>query len=132
VTADGETTAWTGLSDLVVKGTRIYGGMWIFDEQARSDDGKFEVVPFAGKRDWISKALVHWRKSGLSPEGLARIGVTHSQGVSASRIELVLHRHEGGLPIIAQIDDEEFPFTPRVHIDVLPRALRLIVPGEYA
>jgi len=26
VTADGETFAWTGLSDLIVKGTRIYGG----------------------------------------------------------------------------------------------------------
>jgi diacylglycerol kinase family enzyme len=130
VTADGETMAWTGLSDLIVKGTRIYGGMWIFDEQARCDDGKFEVVPFAGKRDWISKAIVHWQGSGLSADGLAKIGVTHSQGLSASRIELVLHRHEGGLPIMAQIDGEEFPFTSRVHIEVLPRALRLIVPEE--
>jgi diacylglycerol kinase family enzyme len=131
VTAGGETFAWTSLSDLIVKGTRIYGGMWIFDENSRCDDGKFEVVPFAGKRDWISKALVHLRGSGLSPEGLAKIGVTHSSGISASSIELVLHRHEGGLPISAQIDGEEFPFSPRVHIDVLPRALRLVVPAEY-
>jgi diacylglycerol kinase family enzyme len=132
VTADGETTAWTGLSDLVVKGTRIYGGMWIFDDRARCDDGKFEVVPFAGKRDWISKAIVHLRGSGLSPQGLARIGVTHSEGLSASHIELTLHPHQGGLPLMAQIDGEEFPFSRRVEIDVLPRALRLIVPEEYA
>src|SRR4051812_43383504 len=51
VTADGETFAWTGLSDLIVKGTRIYGGMWVFDDNSRCDDGKFEVVPFTGKRD---------------------------------------------------------------------------------
>jgi diacylglycerol kinase family enzyme len=132
VTTDGETCAWTGLSDLIVKGTRIYGGMWIFDESSRSDDGKFEIVPFTGKRDWISKALVHLRGSGLSPDGLAKIGVTHSQGLSARSIELVLHRHEGGLPIMAQIDGEEFPATRRVHIDVLPRALRLVVPAEFA
>jgi diacylglycerol kinase family enzyme len=132
VNADGERVRWEGLSDLIVKGTHIYGGMWIFDEKARHDDGKFELVPFAGKRDWVSKAIVHLRGSGLSSDGLAKIGVTHSSGISASHIELEFHRHGDALPISAQIDGEEFVFTPRVEIDVLPRALRLIVPEDYA
>jgi len=128
LTADGQTLEWQGLSDLIIKGTRIYGGMWIFDERARHDDGLFEVVPFTGKRDWISKAIVHLRGSGLSPEGLAKIGVTHSEGVAASHIELELRPHSGGLPLVAQLDGEELVASPRAIIDVLPRALRLIVP----
>lgn len=128
LTADGEAMSWSGLSDLIVKGTRIYGGMWIFDEAARHDDGKFEVIPFAGKRDWISKALLHLRGNLIGPDDLAKVGVTHSRGRSAAAIELDFTEHAGGLPIVAQIDGEEFPATPRVRIDVLPRALRLIVP----
>src|SRR5262249_21269186 len=101
----------------------------IFAENSRHDDGKFELVPFAGKRDWVSKAIVHLRGSGLSSEGLAKIGVTHSEGISASKIDLEFLPHAGGLPIQAQIDGEEFVFTPRVEIGVMPRALRLIVPN---
>ncbi len=132
LTADGQLVEWSGLSDLIVKGTRIYGGMWIFDQKARHDDGKFEVVPFAGKRDWISKALVHLRGSGLSADGLAKLGVTHSEGVSAGAIDLEFYEHAGGLPVMAQIDGEEWPASPRARIDVLPRALRLVVPVEHA
>jgi diacylglycerol kinase family enzyme len=132
VTADGEGREWRNLTDLIVKGTQVYGGAWIFDRGARHDDGKFEIVPFAGKRDWISKAIVHLDGSGLDPEALAAVGVRHSEGLSASTIELELVRHEGGLPISAQIDGEEFPSTARVRIEVLPRALRLVVPVEHA
>src|SRR6185312_965560 len=57
VTADGATHEWRGLTDLIIKGTRIYGGLWVFDPDARPDDGRFEVVPFVGKRDWVSKAI---------------------------------------------------------------------------
>src|SRR5262249_27099794 len=31
VRADGVEHTWRGLTDLVVKGTRIYGGLWVFD-----------------------------------------------------------------------------------------------------
>ncbi len=129
---DGEIQLWPGLTDLIVKGTRIYGGAWAFDQGSLPDDGKFEVVPFTGKRDWISKALVHLEGSGLSPEGLAKIGVTHSENRSAAKIELRFRPHDGGLPLAAQIDGEEFPATPRVNIEVHPRALTLIVPEEFA
>jgi diacylglycerol kinase family enzyme len=130
--ADGQALEWRGLTDLIVKGTRIYGGMWIFDEGARHDDGRFEVVPFAGKRDWISKALLHHRRSPVDAEELEKIGLRHSRGLSAARVELDFSEHPGGLPLVAQIDGEEFPATPRVQIEALPRALRLIVPAEHA
>ena len=51
---------------------------------------------------------------------------------AARVIEITLRQPEGGLPLKAQIDGEEFPATPRTRIEVLPRALRLIVPAEFA
>jgi diacylglycerol kinase family enzyme len=130
--ADGQRRRWEGLTDLIVKGTRVYGGLWVFAPDALPDDGKFEVEPFVGKRDWISKAIVALDGSGATEQALGALGVHHSEGFSASRIELELHEHAGGLPISAQIDGEEWLSTPRVVIDVLPRALRLLVPREHA
>lgn len=129
VVADGVTHELVGLTDLVVKATRIYGGMWVFDPDSRPDDGKFEVEPFVGKRDWLSKAIVALDGSGMTERALKTIGVEHSEGFSASRIELDLMAAPGGLPLCAQIDGEEFPATSQVLIEVLPRRLRLIVPA---
>jgi diacylglycerol kinase family enzyme len=131
VTADGAAQDWRGLTDLVIKGTRIYGGLWVFDPAARPDDGRFEIVPFVGKRDWISKAIVHLDGSGIAAEALAAVGVRHSENLSASVIDLEFDE-QPGQPLSAQIDGEEFPATPRVRIEVLARALRLLVPKEYA
>ena len=131
VTADGTTHEWRGLTDLIVKGTRIYGGLWVFDPAAEQDDGRFEVVPFVGKRDWVSKAIVHLDGSGAAAEALAAVGVRHSDNLSAAIIELDFDE-QPGQPLSAQIDGEEFPAAPHVRIDVVRRALRLVVPAEFA
>ncbi len=127
---DGQTVEWKGLTDLIIKGTRVYGGMWIFDPTSRHDDGKFEVIPFVGKRDWTSKAMLHLDQTGQLAENLARVGITHSQLVRGAKIDLELTAHDE--PIFGQIDGEEFPSSERVEIRVLPRAMRLIVPHDYA
>jgi diacylglycerol kinase family enzyme len=132
VSADGRVVEWSGLSDLIVKGTPVYGGAWVFDAAARPDDGCFEVVPFRGKRDWVSKAIVHLDQTGDVAASLAKVGVRQSENLSARRIEIDLIAHEGGLPLMAQIDGEEFPATPRIEIEVLERALRIIVPEDDA
>ena len=62
-TVDGKPVAFEGLIDLVFKNTRIYGGAWIFDPTSKPDDGLFEIVPFLGKRDWTSKAIVDLAES---------------------------------------------------------------------
>lgn len=130
VTADGVTHEWTGLLDLVIKGTRIYGGIWVIDPASKHDDGYFEVEPFRGKLDWSSKALVALDRTGRVEETLALAGVEHSQGLRAKEIELTLIPHE--VPLAAQIDGEEFPFSPRVRVRVFQNAIRLVVPREYA
>ena len=132
IEADGQYRCLTGLTDLIVKGTRIYGGLWVCDEKARHDDGQFEIVPFQGKRDWISKALVMFKGPAIELGDLAKMGLTHSEGFSAKKIRLALKQREGGRPLVAQLDGEVFVATPEVEIEVLPRALRLVVPREHA
>jgi diacylglycerol kinase family enzyme len=126
---DGNTIEWKGLTDLIIKATRVYGGMWIFDPSSRHDDGLFEVIPFLGKRDWTSKALIHLEQSGKLNEQLESIGVTHSKFVRGANIELTLTPHDE--PLFAQIDGEELPAGTRIKIEVQPRVLRLLVPKEY-
>ena len=128
VTADGQTFELTGLTDLIVKGTRVYGGAWVFEKSAAHDDGNFEIVPFRGKRDWTSKAIVDLDGNPVGEEVLAAIGVEHSKNVSASRITFKFRVWEGTAPFAAQIDGEELPATERVAIEVVPRALRLVIP----
>lgn len=125
---DGQRVELRGLTDLVVKATRIYGGLWVLDPAARPDDGRFELVPFVGKRDWISKAIVHLDDSGQLADTLAALGVTHSPSLSGARIDIDLEE-QAGMPLCAQIDGEEFCASHRVSIEVLPRALRLVVPA---
>jgi diacylglycerol kinase family enzyme len=130
IDADGKLHHLDGLTDLIVKGTRIYGGLWLVDKDARHDDGLFEVVPFQGKRDWISKALVMLKGPALELEDLAKMGLSHSENFSAQKMRIVLRQRPGGAPLYGQVDGEVFSTTSLVDIEVMPRALRLIVPRD--
>jgi diacylglycerol kinase family enzyme len=132
VVADGETTTLTGLTDLIVKATRIYGGAWVFDRTSRHDDGLFEVVPFRGKRDWTSKAIVDLDGNPVTEEMLNAVGIEHSRPFRAKEMALRFRLPDGGPAHAAQIDGEELVATARVEIRVEARAIRLIVPAEHA
>jgi diacylglycerol kinase family enzyme len=127
-TVDGTRIELDGLTDLIVKNTRVYAGAWVFDETARHDDGVFELVPFVGKRDWASKALIDLESGPLDHQMLEEIGLEHSKTLRGSSIELEIVAPEGGAPLAAQLDGEEWPANPTVRIDVAARALRLLVP----
>lgn len=129
---DGAPVHWAGLTDLVVKGTQIYGGIWVLDPDGRPDDGRFEVVPFAHRADWLSKAIVHLEHSEMFTSVLESMGVTQSKSVSGAVLDLDFLEHPGALPIRAQIDGEEFPTTARVQVEVQARTLRIIVPQRHA
>jgi diacylglycerol kinase family enzyme len=131
IESNGATRTLTGLTDLIVKNTRYYGGIWVFDRTARPDDGLFEVVPFQGKRDWTSKAVVGIDGNPLTEEALNEIGIEHSRSFRISKATLRFAVPSEGVPFAAQIDGEEFPAAETVRIEVLPRALRLIVPTEW-
>ncbi len=125
---DGVRHELDGITDLVVKNTRIYGGAWVLDKTSEPDDGAFELVPFRGKRDWTSKAIVDLEGNPLTEELLNELGVEHSKPLRASVMELEFHEPPGGAPLAAQLDGEEWPAHGSVRVEVLPRAIRLIVP----
>jgi diacylglycerol kinase family enzyme len=131
IDADGVRHEIEGLTDLIVKATRIYAGAWVFDRESRHDDGLFEVVPFRGKRDWTSKAIVALDGSPLTEEALAAVGIEHSKGFRAANMK-VAFRVPTGVAHAAQIDGEEWVASERVEIAVEARAIRLIVPASPA
>lgn len=125
---DGQRVELDGLSDLIVKNTRIYGGAWVFDETSRHDDGIFELVPFIGKNDWVSKAIRDLEFVPLNEGVLEGLGLELSKTLRASTMDLEIFDPEGGAPLATQLDGEEWPASHRVHIEVAPRGIRLIVP----
>lgn len=130
VEIDGASHTFHGLTDLVVKGTRIYGGAWVFDRTSQHDDGMFELVTFTGKREWTSKAIVDLQGNPLTEEMLNAVGIEHSKPLRGAHIELTL-APESSVPIAAQIDGEELSCSYQVRITVLKQALRLIVPERF-
>ena len=128
-TLDGQRVELDGLSDLIVKNTRVYAGAWVFDETSRHDDGIFELVPFVGKNDWVSKAIRDLEFVPLNEDMLEDLGLEHSKTLRASTMDLEIFDPEGGAPLATQLDGEEWPANPRVHIEVAARGIRLIVPA---
>jgi len=128
-TLDGQRVELDGLSDLIVKNTRVYAGAWVFDETSRHDDGIFELVPFVGKNDWVSKAIRDLEFVPLNEDMLEDLGLEHSKTLRASTMDLEIFDPEGGAPLATQLDGEEWPANPRVRIEVAARGIRLIVPA---
>ncbi len=133
VVADGAVYELPGLTDLIVKGTRIYGGAWVFDKTSAHDDGAFEVIPFQGKRDWTSKAIVDLDGNPLTEDVLNAVGIRHSKPFRGAQIEIRITPDDAsGAPLAGQIDGEELRTTSHVRIAVEKKALRLVIPAPTA
>lgn len=127
---DGKVHQFQNLLDVIVKNTKIFGGEWIFDPQSESDDGRVELVPITGRRDFTAKLLGTMRKIPLGMDDLERVGIEHNPAIAGTDIELTV-RSEGGVLPAAQIDGEEIPAGDRYTVHVIARALRLVVPREH-
>ncbi|HEY5920048.1 MAG TPA: diacylglycerol kinase family protein [Kofleriaceae bacterium] len=127
---DGTVHHFPSLLDVIVKNTKIFGGEWIFDANAEADDGKVELVPVIGRRDFMGKLLGTMRHVPVGMEDLERLGIEHAPAIAGTHLELTV-RADGGVLPAAQVDGEEIPAGDRYVIDVAPRALRLIVPREH-
>ena len=125
---DGTVHHFEHMLDIIVKNTKIFGGEWIFDPRTESDDGRFELVPIAGRRDFGTKLLGSLRHSPVGVDDLAALGFVHAPPVSGARFELTVR---GSTLPAAQCDGEELPAGERYRIEAVPRALRLIVPHDH-
>jgi diacylglycerol kinase family enzyme len=130
VLADGTRHELDGLTDVIISGTPVYAGHWVLDRHAEPDDGKFELVPMQGRRDWASKALRDLAASPIWQEQLDRVGLTHSEGFAASSFELDFYRPEKA-ELHAQVDGEEWGSGDKYRVTVLPRLLPLITPADF-
>jgi diacylglycerol kinase family enzyme len=125
---DGVVRSFESLLDVIVKNTKVFGGEWIFDPDTESDDGRLELVPVTGRRDFGAKLIGGLRRSPVGTDDLAALGIEHAPAIGGVKFELVVR--SATLPA-AQIDGEEIPAGDRYYIDVAPRALRLIVPRDH-
>jgi diacylglycerol kinase family enzyme len=130
IEADGETYHFTGLTDLIVSATAIYGGAWVLDRDTEPDDGRFELIPFVGRRDLFSKAIRDLSAIPIWQEDLDSLGLKHSQGFKASSFDIVLSRREAK-NIAAQMDGEEWRAGHHYRVDVLANRLPLITPRDF-
>lgn len=128
IIADGQTQNYPRLTELLIKGTRVYAGSWLIDRSSRHDDGLFEVVAYPDNRRWVAKGLVDVTGNEIAKNILNAAGFSLPEPWRASRMQLRFDVSPGlSLPVV-QVDGELFPVAEHVDIEVIPRALRLIVP----
>jgi diacylglycerol kinase family enzyme len=128
VVVDGEVVEWVGLTDLCINGTILYGGEWIFVDDTKADDGKFEVVPFRSHADWVAAAIGSHKKNPVTGDDLEVVGLRGREFRRGTHIDVRLFRASGSEPITAQIDGEEFVSADHYRVDNLFHHLRIIVP----
>ena len=130
VICDGETYTYEKLSDLVINGAPVYAGEWVLDRFGDPDDGVMELVPFQGRREMLSRAVLDFKNLPIWPDYLESIGVTHAKGFSGRDFELKLSR-PGREDITAQIDGEEWIEGRHFRVIVVPGALPLIIDEDW-
>jgi diacylglycerol kinase family enzyme len=117
----------TGLTDLVVKATPVFAGEWVLERRAEPDDGLFELIAVAGRREWLARVV---GDLALNPFRPAALGLPLPAHRAASRFSLRFYR-PGRDAVPSQLDGEEWLAGDRFEIEVLPRALALFVPEGF-
>lgn len=130
ITIDGETRELGGINDIVIKGTLLYGGDWIFDPTSKPDDGKFEVIIVENPADWGATTIRAHKRNPVTQDDLAVLGLAPKQIPRGSQIEVKIFRPAGMGPVPSQIDGEEYVSTDHYRIRNLFHYLRIIVPED--
>ncbi len=130
LTIDGETHEHTAVTDLLVQGTIVYAGDWIFDPDAKADDGQFEIVIIRGAADWTAAAISGHRHNPVTPDDLEVLGLPRRQVPVGRDIEFRIFRPEGLDQVHTQIDGEEWTSADHFRVENLFHHLRIIVPED--
>jgi len=127
VDTDGVEQPFRGLTDLAVNATHLFAAEWVLERRAEPDDGLFELVTVASRREWLERVVGDLAKNPFRPEALGLALPAHR---AASRFSLRFYR-PGREGVASQIDGEEWVAGDHFEIAVLPRALALIVPEGF-
>lgn len=130
IRVDDQKLSYDALNDIVVKGTLLYGGDWIFAPESKPDDGKFEVIIVKNSADWGAAAITSHKRNPVTGDDLEILGVPRRVIPSGRTIDIRVTRPEGMPPLPAQIDGEEFLSADHYRIDNLYHYLRILVPED--
>lgn len=133
ITIDDAVAEFESVTDILVQGTIIYAGDWIFDPTAKPDDGKFEVVVLRGHADWAAAALGGHKRNPVTGDDLEVLGLPRRDVPRGRVIDIrLLPRRKGRIDpqIAAQIDGEELLTASHYRIENLFHHLRIIVPED--
>ena len=119
------------LLDVIVKNTKIFGGEWIFDPNAESDDGRFELVPVTGRRDFGAKLLGTMRHVPVGMDDLEQLGIEHAPAIAGTQARARRAQPKAASCPPRRSTAKRSQPAIATPIDVVPRALRLIVPREH-
>jgi diacylglycerol kinase family enzyme len=128
LTLDRRTHEYIRVTDLLVQGTMLYAGSWIFDPESRPDDGQFEVVVLCGSADWARAAIGRHQGNPVTRDDLEYLGFSRRPVLRGQNLELRILRPAGCAPLHAQIDGEEFRSADNYRISNLFHHLRILVP----
>lgn len=129
IVVDDQTLECESVTDILVQGTPIYAGDWIFAPDGRPDDGKFEVVVLRGHADWAAAAIGGHKRNPVTVDDLEVMGLPRRVVPSGAHIDIKLDPGNGKRRSVhAQIDGEEFLAADHYRIDNLFHHLRIIVP----
>jgi diacylglycerol kinase family enzyme len=130
IRVDDQLLKLDSVNDIVVKGTLLYGGDWIFAPDGKPDDGKFEVIIVRNSADWGAAAIGSHKRNPVTGDDLEVLGLPRRIIPSGSRIEIRVTRPPGMPPLPAQIDGEEFATADHYRIENLYHYLRILVPED--
>jgi diacylglycerol kinase family enzyme len=122
VVVDGRRHRLAGLTDLICNATAIYAGSWVLSRTSLPDDGRFELVPIAGRRDWFLKTVSDLAAAPLDVQAL---GLATSPPLPGSAFEIALSRPRR-LRVATQVDGEEWGAGRRFRVTVEANRLPLI------
>lgn len=127
---DGQPSHYEGVTDILIQGTILYAGDWIFAPEAKPDDGRFEVVVLRGHADWAAAAIGGHKRNPITSDDLEVLGVPARTVPTGKTIEMTVHNLEGLDQVQAQIDGEEFIACTSYRVENLFHHLRIIVPED--
>lgn len=127
VTTETFDRSYLALTDLVIKATPIFAGAWVLDRRCEVDDGLFEMIAVASRREWGARVVADLAQNPLRPE---IFGLEPSEHLAAKTFRIDLLR-EGETGVASQIDGEEWVRAFHYRIEVLARRLPLLTPRGF-
>ncbi len=125
IVVDGVHHSITGLTDIVINNTPVFGGEWIPVRDASATDGALDVIAMQGQRQLIS-SLVLDHKQAISWD-LPELPLQVWRGRD---FDITLLQPRGG-DVPSQIDGEEWHAGTHFKVGVRPGAIDVIVPADF-